>query len=235
MTTVPDSVFARNIRLVREASKMSRRELAAAAGISQSYVEKLELRYLRPSEATVRALALALRVSVRYLGQRLAAPSRPVRPRDAAMAKVIRRTRVELGLDREQLARRTGISVAFLLDLEMGRRMPSAATRRSLATALRVSEKKLAAVASKRRRFRIGSVVEELRRRAGLSRTKLAKGARVAENYLAAIERGLAEPSAETIRDLAATLRVSPVALRASLQRPVRHRTGPRSARERAR
>lgn len=152
-------LFGRNVRLVREAAKMSRRELATAAGISQRFVEKLELGYLRPSPETVKALASALGVSIKYLGQRLARPPRPRRPDEVGLAKVVRAARSAAGMSREKLAKVVGIRPGFLMDIEMGRRRASTGTLAALATALHVPEAKLRAAGSRWQPNPIGAVI----------------------------------------------------------------------------
>jgi transcriptional regulator with XRE-family HTH domain len=224
MTEAQPATLAQNLRHLREEAKRSRRELARAAGISQSYVEKLELGYVHPARATVRALARALDVTITYLEQDLVVPSRPERPQDIALAGVVRAARKAAGMTREALARAAGITPGYLMEIEIGRRMPSPSRRRALAAALGVSEARLVKAASKWRPFSVGGVVRELRRAAGLTRSKLATLAGISPHYLAAIERGIAIPSAESIDGLAAALRVEPAVVRARLDGPVRHR-----------
>ena len=58
------SVFARNLRLRRQATGLSQEQLADLAGLDRNYVGKLEREENSPTVDTLEVLALALQVDV---------------------------------------------------------------------------------------------------------------------------------------------------------------------------
>ncbi|AZO41409.1 XRE family transcriptional regulator [Mesorhizobium sp. M7D.F.Ca.US.005.01.1.1] len=64
------SVFARNLRLLRQATSLSQEQLADLAGLDRNYVGKLEREENSPTVDTMEVLALALQVDVEILIRR---------------------------------------------------------------------------------------------------------------------------------------------------------------------
>ncbi|MFU0505702.1 helix-turn-helix domain-containing protein [Pseudaminobacter sp. NGMCC 1.201702] len=61
------SVFARNLRLLRQRSALSQEKLARLAGLDRNYVGKLEREQNSPTIDTVEVLAVALGVDFQRL------------------------------------------------------------------------------------------------------------------------------------------------------------------------
>jgi transcriptional regulator with XRE-family HTH domain len=221
----PDPLLARNLRLVRQAAKLSRREVASAAGISLSSVEKLELAYWRPSPRTLRAVARALGVSVEYLGRELIPP--PQAQPHLALARVIREGRDAAGLSTADMARAAGISPPYAWNILGGRKIPPPATLRALARAVGLPPRRLRAAAASWKPPPVAGVIRELRAAAGRTRAEAAAAAGITQDHFAALERGQAVPSAETIRGLVRGLRANPSAIVAAMEGPARHRRRP--------
>lgn len=216
-------LVARKIRAVRQMAGLTRRQVARVAGITLSFIEKIELGYRRPSRETLEAIAEALGVSGYFLGRGIAEQPPRDRPQDA-LAKVVRRARDIAGLSRQELADAVGIRACYLEDIEIGRRLPSRARLRVLASALGLADVKLVRAASKWQPPPIAATVRQLRLEASLSRSAVAAAAGISPNYLALIERGLATPTVETINGLAAALWVDPAVLLERVDAPVKHR-----------
>ncbi|MER8369943.1 helix-turn-helix transcriptional regulator [Mesorhizobium sp. M1348] len=64
------SVFARNLRLLRQGTGLSQEQLADLAGLDRNYVGKLEREENSPTVDTLEVLALALQVDVEELIRR---------------------------------------------------------------------------------------------------------------------------------------------------------------------
>ncbi|MER8840740.1 helix-turn-helix transcriptional regulator [Mesorhizobium sp. M0684] len=64
------SVFARNLRLLRQGTGLSQEQLADLAGLDRNYVGKLEREENSPTVDTLEVLALALQVDVEQLVRR---------------------------------------------------------------------------------------------------------------------------------------------------------------------
>ncbi|MER8508950.1 helix-turn-helix domain-containing protein [Mesorhizobium sp. M0142] len=64
------SVFARNLRLLRQGMGLSQEQLADLAGLDRNYVGKLEREENSPTVDTLEVLALALQVDVEQLIRR---------------------------------------------------------------------------------------------------------------------------------------------------------------------
>lgn len=64
------SVFARNLRLLRQATGLSQEQLADLAGLDRNYVGKLEREENSPTVDTLEVLALALQLDVEILIRR---------------------------------------------------------------------------------------------------------------------------------------------------------------------
>ncbi|EGP55756.1 XRE family transcriptional regulator [Agrobacterium tumefaciens F2] len=64
------AVFARNLRLCRQASGLSQERLAEYAGLDRNYIGKLEREESSPTLETVEALSLAMQIDVGQLIQR---------------------------------------------------------------------------------------------------------------------------------------------------------------------
>ena len=68
-TMTPQRRMARRLRKLREGRRMSQETLARRAGLSRTYVTRLELGQQDPSLSTLVALAKALKVSLGELVQ----------------------------------------------------------------------------------------------------------------------------------------------------------------------
>ncbi|MBW9075676.1 helix-turn-helix domain-containing protein [Agrobacterium deltaense] len=64
------AVFARNLRLCRQASGLSQERLAEYAGLDRNYIGKLEREESSPTLETVEALSLAMQIDVEQLIER---------------------------------------------------------------------------------------------------------------------------------------------------------------------
>lgn len=63
-------MFARNLRLLRQATGLSQEQLADLAGLDRNYVGKLEREENSPTVDTLEVLALALQLDVEILIRR---------------------------------------------------------------------------------------------------------------------------------------------------------------------
>lgn len=75
------SVFARNLRLLRQAAGLSQEQLADLAGIDRNYVGKLEREENSPTLDTLEVLALGLQIDVELLVRRNSRHAASVSPR----------------------------------------------------------------------------------------------------------------------------------------------------------
>jgi transcriptional regulator with XRE-family HTH domain len=64
------SVFARNLRLLRQASGLSQERLAELSGLDRNYIGKLEREDNSPTLDTLEAIAVALQIDVELLIRR---------------------------------------------------------------------------------------------------------------------------------------------------------------------
>lgn len=76
------SVFARNLRLLRQSAGLTQEQLADLAGTDRNYIGKLEREENSPSIDKLEAIALALQVDAEKLIQRELGPNgKMMRPR----------------------------------------------------------------------------------------------------------------------------------------------------------
>lgn len=65
------AVFARNLRLCRQASGLSQERLAEFAGLDRNYIGKLEREESSPTLDTIEALAVAMQIDAEKLIRRM--------------------------------------------------------------------------------------------------------------------------------------------------------------------
>ena len=64
------AIFARNLRLCRQASGLSQERLAEFAGLDRNYIGKLEREESSPTLDTIEALAIAMQIEAEKLIRR---------------------------------------------------------------------------------------------------------------------------------------------------------------------
>lgn len=117
------------LRLIREHRGLSLEQAARAAGVSAPFLSRVETGKASPGPAVLRRLAQALQVSIPVL----------LRRDLSGLGSKIRTLRQSLGLSREELGRRAGLSSGFLARLEADQSQASLETLERLAAVLGVS------------------------------------------------------------------------------------------------
>lgn len=118
------------LRLAREARNLTLEEVASRAGISPSYLSQVERDQVLPAVSTLRRLAETLEVPPSQLVQ--------TGGRDPLGAK-LRTLRGNLGLSRNEVAQRAGVSVSLVAQIENGRTHPSLETLQRISDVLGIS------------------------------------------------------------------------------------------------
>lgn len=117
------------IRLARRNKGRTLEELARSLGLSESYLSAIEQGKRRPGVATLHRIAEALQVPLPVL----------LHESPRSLGEKMRLLRERLGLSREDLAGRTGVSPSLVAQLEVGRAQPSLDTLERIASVLGVS------------------------------------------------------------------------------------------------
>lgn len=119
----------------------------------------------------------------------------------------IRKLRVERNYSLEELARKGGISVSYLSELERGNKRPSLATIEKLSAALNVSSREFIDP-QKNEGLILGDRIRKYREEKKLSLKELAQSSGISYSYLCEIEKGFVLPSIRSIRKIASALNV---------------------------
>ncbi|GAW93016.1 helix-turn-helix domain-containing protein [Calderihabitans maritimus] len=120
----------------------------------------------------------------------------------------IRSLREERGYSLAELARKAGLSVSYLSEIERGAKQPSLRTVDKIANALRVNRGLLVKKEPENRGLSIGEKIRLLREEKGLSLSQLAKEVKLSVSYLSEIERGSVAPGLATVKKIAEALNV---------------------------
>lgn len=128
------------------------------------------------------------------------------------IGETIKRTREEQQLTLSEAARRAGLSVSYLSEVEHGKKEPSPRAQAKLAKVLGIPQSELDPEFRDSRPVTLGDKLKLQRLEKGLSLADVAKKVGLSTGYLSEIERGDSLPAVDTLRDLAETLEV-PVSL----------------------
>lgn len=121
----------------------------------------------------------------------------------------VRKLREERSYSLEELARKGGISVSYLSEIERGSKKPSLTTIAKLATALNVSTKELLDASDREAGLILGERIRAYREEKGLSLQELSTLADISYSYLCEIEKGVVLPSIRSLRKIASGLKIS--------------------------
>jgi len=120
----------------------------------------------------------------------------------------IRALREERGYTLQDLAKRAGLSLSYLSEIERGSKRPSLKTIEKLAAALNVSKTQLIKGDVTDTGLSLGDKIRLLRAEKGLSLQDLASRAGISLSYLSEIERGTVYPALNTLKRIAEGLEV---------------------------
>ena len=175
-------------------------ELAKKANLSLSYVSEIERGTKRPSSKTVDKLAAALEVpKTQFINWD------DVSDTSLSVGDKIHLLRVEKDLPLTELARRVGITVTYLSDIERGTAVPALNSLKRIADELAVPVSFLMGQAGT-----LGYKLKALREEYGLTQMQLADRAGVTAGLIGQIEHGKVQPSLKTLDKLAQVMGVSP-------------------------
>lgn len=193
------TVCGRKLKAAREARGLSLAALAAAAGVSPSYLSEVEHGRKSPSLLVLRRLAAALNLEPADL---VAAEAQSAALTPGERIRLLREGK---GLTLSALAEKAGITVSYLSEIERGHASPALTTLQRLAEALETTLAQLWGPLAG-----LGLRVRELREERGLSQAELAARAGVSPGLVGQVERGEVQPSLATLEGLATGLGVSP-------------------------
>ncbi len=128
------------------------------------------------------------------------------------IGETIKRTREEQQLTLSETARRAGLSVSYLSELEHGKKEASSRALARLSKVLGIPETELDPEFRDSRPVTLGDKLKLQRLEKGLSLAEVAKAAGISTGYLSEIERADSLPAVDTLRDLAGALDV-PISL----------------------
>ena len=128
------------------------------------------------------------------------------------ISEKLKRSREEQHLTLTEVARRTGLSVSYLSELEHGKKEPSGRALAQLAKVLDVSVAEFDPAFREGRPITMGDKFKLQRLEMQLSLAEAAKKVGISTGYLSEIERGDTLPAIDTLRDLATALNL-PVSL----------------------
>lgn len=120
----------------------------------------------------------------------------------------IRALREQRNYTLQDLAKRTGLSLSYLSEIERGSKRPSLKTIEKLAAALNVPKTQLVEGDIAATGLPLGDKIGLLRSDRGLSPQELAQRAGLSLSYLSEIERGAVYPALNTLKKIAAGLEV---------------------------
>lgn len=119
----------------------------------------------------------------------------------------IRKLREERNYSLEELARKGGISVSYLSEIERGNKRPSLATIEKLSAALNVSSREFMDQKNEEGII-LGERIRAHREEKGLTLKEIAQITGISYSYLCEIEKGLVLPSIRSLRKIASGLNV---------------------------
>ncbi|MGQ9531410.1 MAG: helix-turn-helix domain-containing protein [Desulfotomaculales bacterium] len=128
----------------------------------------------------------------------------------------IRTLREERGYTLQDLARRAGLSLSYLSEIERGSKRPSLKTIDKLAAALNVAKTQLIDGDIGEAGLSLGEKIRLLRTEKNLSLQELAAKADISFSYLSEIERGTVYPALSTLKRIAQALGVSVTSIMAA-------------------
>jgi transcriptional regulator with XRE-family HTH domain len=185
------------IRKIRKNRNMSLKQLAAATGLSISYISEIERCKKQPSLETIQVISDALNVSKEGLLTQ--------QPQSIEPGKKIMLLRQSKNISLTELAKNTGISTAYLCQIEKGKVLPSISTLKDIADTLDTSVRELMASPCN-----IGYKLKKLRCERNMTQSELAKKADVSTGLIGQIENGKIEPSIKTLEKIAGAFCISP-------------------------
>lgn len=132
--------------------------------------------------------------------------------------KLIRDTRKCRNLSLQDLAKKAGISISYLSEIERGKKQPSLETINKLSQALNISKEGLFSDSPKSNVSgnSLGERLYLFRKRKDLSLSDLAQKVGISNTYLCQIEGQNAMPSISTLKKIAKALDICPVDLMTS-------------------
>ena len=199
------------LRHYREAAGLRHRELALKAGLSPNTLTRLESGQSRARWPTVQKIAVALNVSPTQLveqtppsdvaGDGVSVPYSSLQ-RDLVALPRLESVRLDMGVSREALARRAGLGLATVRDLERNCKSARLSTAGKLAKALGVDVSDLMETQPPVSRLR------QARYCAGLSIVDLTAKTGVSRKAILLLERGARPAKLSTLAKLAKALQV---------------------------
>ncbi len=187
------------IRALREERGYTLQDLAKRANLSLSYLSEIERGSKRPSLKTIEKLANALNVSKTQLIKG------DITDMGLSLGDKIRLLRTEKGFSIQDLARRAGISLSYLSEIERGTVYPALSTLKRIAAGLEVSVSSIMGNEGS-----LGHKLKALREEYGLTQAQLASLAGVTAGLIGQIEHGKVQPSLKTLEKLSEVMGVSP-------------------------
>lgn len=188
------------IKSLREERGYTLQDLARRASLSLSYLSEIERGSKKPSLRTIDKLATALNVS------KTALVEGEVTDGSLFLGDKIRLLRKGKKMPLEELARRSGISVSYLSEIERGAVCPALDTVKRVAEGLSVPATALIG----HRDDTLGGRLKALREKSGLTQAGLASRAGVTAGLIGQVEQGKVQPSLKTLEKLASVMGVSP-------------------------
>jgi transcriptional regulator with XRE-family HTH domain len=186
------------IRDFRKQRGLTLQELSQKLGVSGSYLSAVEREIKKPSVAMVKKLSDVLNISPTYL---LSTSTEKIY---GEKIRFIRRGR---SLSIEELSELTGILEDDLLAFEEGTKEPDLETLDKIAESLSVTVRYFLEKSADS--LSVGERVRREREKQGLTGAALAERAGVSAGMISQIENDQAEPSLETLENVAGALGVS--------------------------
>jgi len=187
------------IRAFREERGYTLQELAKRAKLSLSYLSEIERGSKRPSLKTIDKLAAALNVAkTQFIEGDLTDTG-------LSLGDKIRMLRSEKNLSLQELARKAGISLSYLSEIERGTVYPAVSTLKRIVEVLGVPPAALMG-----QEGTLGHKLKALREEYGLTQAQLASMAGVTAGLIGQIEQGKVQPSLKTLEKLSDVMGVTP-------------------------
>ncbi|RJQ30641.1 MAG: XRE family transcriptional regulator [Peptococcaceae bacterium] len=193
-------VKGEQIRALREERGYTLQDLARRANLSFSYLSEIERGSKKPSLRSIDRLAVALNVAKTVIVEG------EVTDNSLLLGDKIRLLRKGKEISLQELARRSGISLSYLSEIERGAVYPALGTMKRIAEELSVP----ATVLIKHGDGAVGRRLKALRDESGLTQANLASLAGVTAGLIGQIEQGKVQPSLKTLEKLASVMGVSP-------------------------